>query len=248
VIQTHGFRTGRFSMDGLNDWGTGFAARALAAQGFLVLQSSMFAENTPQEGQNEMKRYEGAIDYLDGLGFIERHHVGIVGFSRGFYEVGYTLTHSKYAFAAAVLADGIDAGYFSYLSREHPGYISLNGGQPFREGLRLWLENSPTFSLGNIHTPVRLEAHGQSSGVLGLWEWFSGLSQRNKPVELIYLPDAPHLVVKPWEQMTAEQGLVDWFRFWLKDEEDSDPAKCQQYVRWRILKRSNFSENAGAGN
>jgi len=25
--------------------------------------------------------------------------------------------------------------------------------------------------------------------------------------------DAAHLVVKPWERMVTQQGLVDWFRF-----------------------------------
>jgi hypothetical protein len=29
--------------------------------------------------------------------------------------------------------------------------------------------------------------------------------------------------------------LVDWFRFWLKNEEDPDPAKAEQYKRWREL-------------
>jgi hypothetical protein len=29
---------------------------------------------------------------------------------------------------------------------------------------------------------------------------------------------------------------VDWFRFWLKGEEDPDPAKVEQYARWRELR------------
>jgi hypothetical protein len=30
---------------------------------------------------------------------------------------------------------------------------------------------------------------------------------------------------------------VDWFRFLLHDYEDPDPAKKEQYVRWRGLKK-----------
>jgi hypothetical protein len=45
------------------------------------------------------------------------------------------------------------------------------------------------------------------------------------------------LVVKPWERIVSQQGLVDWFRFWLKREEDPDPAKAKQYPRWRGLKK-----------
>jgi len=29
---------------------------------------------------------------------------------------------------------------------------------------------------------------------------------------------------------------VDWFRFWLKGEEDPDPAKAGQYTRWRKMR------------
>src|SRR5205807_7980587 len=39
VIQTHGFTEKRFSMDGLNEWSNGYAARPLAAEGFVVLQT-----------------------------------------------------------------------------------------------------------------------------------------------------------------------------------------------------------------
>ena len=37
--------------------------------------------------------------------------------------------------------------------------------------------------------------------------------------------------------MVAQQGLVDWFRFWLKGEEDSNPVKAPQYARWRELRK-----------
>jgi hypothetical protein len=30
---------------------------------------------------------------------------------------------------------------------------------------------------------------------------------------------------------------VDWFCFWLKGEEDPDPAKASQYARWRELRK-----------
>jgi hypothetical protein len=32
--------------------------------------------------------------------------------------------------------------------------------------------------------------------------------------------------------MVSQQGNVDWFTFWLKNEEDPDPAKREQYIRW----------------
>jgi hypothetical protein len=66
----------------------------------------------------------------------------------------------------------------------------------------------------------------------------------DKPVDFILLPDAPHIVVKPWERLATQQGLVDWFRFWLQGEEDPDPAKAEQYKRWRGLKQMQAENDA----
>jgi dipeptidyl aminopeptidase/acylaminoacyl peptidase len=241
VIQTHGFSSERFMIDG--PWTSVFAAQPLASKGFVVLQVGGSEDKemlrrtieTPQEAPSQMAEYEGAIDYLDSRGLIDRNRVGIIGFSRTVYIVEYTLTHSRYQFSAASLADGINGGYFSYLVFPSDGYDLLNGGTPFGDALALWFKNSPGFNLDKVRTPVRLESYGFSGSVLSEWEWFSGLSLLHRPVELIYLPYAPHILVKPWERMTSQQGTVDWFAFWLKGEEDSDATKHDQYARWRQL-------------
>src|ERR1700758_4687065 len=88
-----------------------------------------------------------------------------------------------------------------------------------------WRKTAPsvTFALAT-RTPVRLKAHGFYH-TLGSWEWFSGLTHLNRLVELVYLPGAPHLLVKPWDRLASQQGTVDWFSFWLKGEESSESAK-----------------------
>jgi len=256
VIQTHGFNPKRFSMDGFNDWDSAFAARAMAAKGFMVLQSYImsgnsetsrgnFTASTPQQAAklSAMAAYEGAIDNLDTSGLIDRNSVGIIGFSRTVAYVAYSLTHSQYRFRAAVLTDGTDAGYFQHLALPFAAWDddALNGAQePFGDGLKQWLKESPSFNLDKVQAPVRLVAL-QPFSLLESWEWFIGLKLQHKPVDLVYLPDAVHLVAKPWERMVAQQGLVDWFRFWLKGEEDPDPAKAEQYARWRELRKQGVS-------
>ncbi len=244
VMQTHGFKPSRFMIDG--PWGGGaFSAQPLANKGFVVLQVGGSKDpaqdrtfiDTTQEAPREMAAYEGAIDYLDGRGLIDAKLVGIIGFSRTEYSVKYALTHSKYRFAAATVADGIDAGYFSYMVFPNKGYENLNGGPPFGEALQLWLKNSPGFNLDKVRTPVRIEAYSPFS-LLGLqWEWFSGLTYLRKPVDFLYLRDGTHLLVRPWQRLASQQGNVDWFSFWLKGEEDADPAKAEQYARWRELRK-----------
>ena len=57
-----------------------------------------------------------------------------------------------------------------------------------------------------------------------------------RPVELAYMPEGAHILEKPRDRMVSQQGNVDWFCFWLKNEEDPDPTKVEQYVRWRKLR------------
>jgi hypothetical protein len=243
VIQTHGLNIRRFEIDG--PWHSAFAARMLAGRNIVVLQPGHAKDpsddlkvfNSPEEAPREMAAYEGAIDYLYGRGLIDRGRVGIIGFSRTVWKVEFALTHSKYSFAAATLADGFDAGYWQYLL--YPGadtdFARVNGGPPFGRSFSEWLSRSPSFHLDQVQAAVRIEAYGFYSA-LGSWEWFSGLTHLEKPVELVYLPGAPHLLVRPWDRLASQQGNVDWFCFWLKREEDPDPAKSKQYERWRAMR------------
>jgi dipeptidyl aminopeptidase/acylaminoacyl peptidase len=241
VIQTHASTRTEFWING--PWNSAFAAQPLAAQGIVVLQIGHGTESggymshhrSLEEGPREMAAYEGAIDYLDRLGIVDRGRVGIIGFSRTQYHVEYTLTHSSYSFAAVTLADGFDGSYLQYLANPYSekDYVFVNGGPPFGATFANWLEHSPSFRLDRLHMPVRIESY--RGGIVGSWELFSVLTHLGRPAELVYLPDAAHLLVKPWERLTSQQGNVDWFSFWLKGEEDPDPSKGEQYVRWRAM-------------
>ena len=245
VIQTHGFNKDKFWIDG--PFSSAFAAQPLAAKGIVVLQVGGSAQTgqgknvtgTPEEGPREMAAYEGAIDHLDRRGLIDRDRVGITGFSRTVFKVGYTLTHSKYHFAAATLADGFEGGYVNYVLFQGVDSVGVNGGLPSGASLDLWLKNAPGFNLDRVTAPVRIEEYAYGS-LLGGWEWFSGLSFRAKPVELIWIPFGTHLLVKPWERLVSQRGNVDWFDYWLQGRSDPDPAKRQQYQRWEAM-RAQFS-------
>lgn len=240
VIQTHGWTTNRFWMDG--PFTTAFAAQALAGRGFFVLQddSPAIYDSTSEEAPRAMASYDGAIDHLDRKGLIDQNRVGIIGFSRTYWHVTYALTHSKHHFAAAAIADGFDGSYFQYMafSNTDPGsaaaYEHIYGGAPYGKRLSQWVKQSPAFLMDRIETPLRIQTLYPAS-LLSDWPWYSGLSRLGKPVEMIYIPEGTHILEKPWDRMISQQGNVDWFCFWLKGEEDPDPAKAEQYKRWREL-------------
>ncbi len=101
------------------------------------------------------------------------------------------------------------------------------------------MKNSPEFNLDKVETPVRLVALGKTSLPGDLWQWYAGLSLQKKPVDFVLIPDATHIYGKASECVLKQQGLVDWFTFWLKGEEDPNPAKTGQYARWRQLRKEN---------
>jgi len=226
VIQTHGFDPGQFWIAG--PFATAFAAQALAGMEFVVLQvpDSHHSMDTPEEAVEMAATYENAIDDLDSKGIIDPKRVGIVGFSRTGLYVRYMLTHERHHLAAAVIADGFDDGFWTYLAyaNESSYFASeleeLNGASPFGEGLNSWLNRSSGFLLEKVDTPVQIQVN-DSGSLLGNWDWFVGLKRLHKPVELLYFPNGTHILERPSERMASEQAVVDWFRFWLKGEGNS---------------------------
>ncbi len=244
VIQTHGFDSTLFLPAGFGV--TAYAAQPLASAGIMVLQIGESREHIPtvtaREAPAMEEGIEAAIDHLDSLGFIDPMRVGLSGFSRTCYYAEYLLTHSTHPIAAAAIADGVDMGYLQYMLFEH-GPVhdevqleadSIYGGPPWGVTLARW-KDAPGFNLDHVHAPVLVEAIGPLS-LLEEWEIYAGLILQNKPAEMLYLPGGVHILQKPWERIVSQQGVVDWFRFWLQSYEDPDPAKAPQYARWRRLR------------
>jgi len=187
--------------------------------------------------------YEAAIQQLANEGLVDQNLVGIVGFSRTCYYVLEALTTGAQHFKAASITDGFNLGYLQYLAQvgisgnriphEAEGMI---GASPSGEGLQQWFKRSPEFNMDRVTTPLQVVANGRPD-VLFMWEPYAALRILNKPVDLIVLREGTHVLTNPGERMVSQGSCVDWFRFWLKGEEDPDPVKAEQYTRWRDLRR-----------
>jgi dipeptidyl aminopeptidase/acylaminoacyl peptidase len=255
VIQTHGFSSEQFLLDG--PFTTAMAAEELANKGIAVLQlpqSPLELADTCKRGGPAQSQIESAIDYLDNIGLIDRNRVGLVGFSITGFNVRQALVNSNYRFAAATSAEGNDWGYWTYVVGGNWGaWMSQSecayGGPPWDNNWDRWFKDSISFHYDRIHAPLRLESDSNENwaGVLNEWENFIALKRLHKPVELIYVPHGSHPVVKPLDRLTSQQGNVDWMVFWLKGEEDPDPSKAEQYARWHELQKLQQAENEKLG-
>jgi dipeptidyl aminopeptidase/acylaminoacyl peptidase len=246
VLQTHGFNDKEFLTDGF--YPTANAARPMAGRGIVVLQIGEIAMNdkimeTPKEPETVRKGYVAAIKQLDSEGLIDPHKVGIIGFSRTGWYVLDSLLHAKEYFAAATLAECTYVSFGEYIMNADyggPGRAkSIAGGigpAPFGEGLQAWLAKSAGFNTDKIDAPVLYEANSPVA-LLYSWDMYALMRLQNKPVDLLYLRNGEHLLVKPRERLASQEMNVDWYDFWLNGHEDPDPAKADQYARWRELRR-----------
>jgi hypothetical protein len=243
VIQNHGFRPDRFIPSGL--FTTVNAARALASAGIAVLQVEDCAAAGLLEAACQVAGYDAAVAALARDGLIDPEQVGIMGFSRTCYYVLAALTRGAVNFKAALIANGVNAGYlqsilYPSIERDAEGII---GAAPYGAGLKQWLERSPVFNLERVRAPLRIEASEGPATLLFLWEPYALLTYMKKPVDLSYHRDrGTHPLTNPAQRLASQGGAVDWFRFWLQGYERREPVPgssetaaslAEQYTRWR---------------
>jgi hypothetical protein len=238
VIQTHGFAEAEFRPSGV--FPTAFAARALAAVGIAVLQvgGGDCPIATLDEGPCAVSGYEAATNQLVSEGLVDPEKIGIIGFSRTCFYVMEALTTGSLRLKAASITDGVMEDYLQYMMFDVGANEanSMIGAKPFGEGLQQWFRRSPGFNLNKVTAPLLVVGNGPLS-LLGMWEPYAGLRYLQKPVDLIMLNTDEHVLTNPVVRMASQGGSVDWFCFWLKDEEDPDPSKAEQYIRWHQLRK-----------
>ncbi|HEY5755677.1 MAG TPA: hypothetical protein VIU34_07630, partial [Steroidobacter sp.] len=191
------------------------ATQMLAAQGFMVLykheQSMRDVMETPAEAERVRQDTERVVAQLDREGLIDPTRVGISGWSRAGFYTSYLVIHSSIKFAAAINTDG--------------------GASEYTDGMRPFTDAE----LSQIRTPVMFQSHGLWSLVYH-GQMADRMNQLGRPAEILYFATASHSTTRPQHRLRSLGSSIDWWRFWLKGEADSDPAKAAQYQHWRELR------------
>ena len=240
VIQTHGFVQDRFFRVGYSE--TANAGRALASRGIIVLQLGIPAsdERPVDLDKAGVDVYVAAIDFLTSKGIVDPEKVGISGFSFTGLTVASSIAQAPERFAAAVVANADPltwTGYYSYVDSPNHGLVEemFVGAPPIGDGLKVWLEKSPSLSTDAIQAAVLVSATDPFH-LLSLWDFYAALRYQGKPVELQFIRSGKHSLTKPLHRVAHQELIVDWFDFWLDGDEDDDPRKANQYQRWRNMR------------
>jgi len=229
------------------NWMTNYPAQKFSADGYVVLlmnfprlpgwEGKDFKKGSVAEGYSPLSSMKNIIEQLNKQGIIDTSKTGIMGLSHGCFLTEFAIAHSSlFKVASAANGGDWDPGIYWLMgnkgSREY--YERIMGGPPYGETLKNWVEFSPAFNAHKVKTPVLMQFNPDQA-MLGL-EFFTALRVNNVPVEFVIYPDESHIFTQPVHRINSMKANLDWFNFWLKGEEDSDPGKTDQYKRWHKLK------------
>ena len=216
-------RTDRpFIFDGVRQL-SGFAAQTLAAEGFVVLYTRephwRGKMGTTAEGPLLQAHIEAAVTKLDREVLIDPARIGISGWSRAGYYTHYLTIHSSVSFAAAITIDG--------------GNVEYNDSmRPFTDA-----------ELSRVTTPLLFQPHRSPIHSAFMAD---RLAAMGKATEILWFKTASHTTTRPQHRFRSLDTHLDWWKFWLKDEESDDPAKAEQMNQWRKLREMRDADLAKA--
>jgi dipeptidyl aminopeptidase/acylaminoacyl peptidase len=245
--------------DGFLRGGVGdeYPIQVFAANGFAVLDfnSGKFRqklgdfESAALMMQSPMEGMAAAVEKLADMRIVDPARVGITGLSFGAELVDYSISHTNLFHAAIESGGGAWDPYVYFLGPDKMrAYdFSIYGlGSPEGESAAKWQRVSASLNVQRILSPLLINA--AESEYIGDMQLIITLRQSKKPVEMFIYAGELHEKNQPKHRYEIYERNVDWLNFWLQNKEDPDPAKAEQYKRWRELRNLSEKDARSASN
>jgi hypothetical protein len=183
----------------------------------------------------------GLIADLAKDGKLDPTRVGLSGQSLGANVGAYCISHSN-AIAAAAFRHGsaLERARWDLFDTEAwmrgpDGFFArMHMPDPRNDPTGRWDEMSVSRRAREINTPTLIQDEdAEYLSALPLW---SAMREEGKAVEMYVFPEEAHLLARPIHTLVNFERQIDWFKFWLKNEEDVTPSKRVQYDRWNRLR------------
>lgn len=193
---------------------------------------SMYGESTLQ-----------ALDSVIARGFVDERRMGIGGVSAGTFAPLFMV--QKHDRMAAV---SISSGTWSQLEYYLPtGNVRKAGIAPWivkpqGAGMELWRRLDLAENVETIEAPILMNV--PASEMPTLVRLVTHMAEAGKPYDFYVFSGETHIKWQPAHIDAIVRRNLDWFGFWLQDREDPDPAKAEQYARWRELKKQHQADSA----
>jgi dipeptidyl aminopeptidase/acylaminoacyl peptidase len=227
--------------------GDEYPIQVFAARGFAVLDVELVPFYGYKSGDFEsflwsyyapIADFEAAIKIVVDMGVVDRSRKGISGLSYGARLTSFAISHSDLFQAAIVSGPNGDDPFFYYLDdpfQMKAGFGAGALGWPEGETSKKWHQLSPALNAASVKAPLLVNS--ADSELLAGMQFYTSLLQLGKAIEVFIYPDEEHEKNQPKHRYEIYQRNVDWFDFWLNGREDAEPAKAEQYKRWRKLQK-----------
>ncbi|MBL4838705.1 MAG: Atxe2 family lasso peptide isopeptidase [Kordiimonadaceae bacterium] len=184
---------------------------------------------------------ENMVDILKKKGLIDPKRVGITGLSAGAQTLTTALLAKNYAAASTAAIGGPPPSFelppFSFFRKVKDHVF---GGTPFSAtGFDMRAKHSIGLNAHRIDTPLLVQIPDREY----LWskQNYHALKEASKPVEAHIYPNEYHVKWQPAHRYMVYSRNIDWFNFWLRDVEDKDSTKAEQYKRWKDLRQKHHA-------
>lgn len=185
---------------------------------------------------------ERMVDELVVRGVIDPSKVGITGLSQGVITLESAILRRDYAAASAgyTLSPSI---VFELSTQSFWGKVvnEIMGGGPLsEEGFDNRKKYMLNWNADRTNTPFLIQVADREYHYTV--QNYNALLDAGKPVEKWIFPDEYHVKWQPAHRLNVYRRNLQWFKFWLQNEEVDQPVDPDQYVRWRKL-RDNHCTN-----
>lgn len=230
--------------------GDEYPIHVLAANGFMVLSYHMpwpsqryaarrdviraqFEDN--YERRSALSALLTILETLKLRGLIDTDRIAITGLSDGESQVKFAITQTK-KFAAAIVSAARDYGtvYYSYNKQERKLWRSVLGGSPDEDKEGLYNILSIGRNAESLKAPLLVNVSDQE--FIASVESVVRLQDAGRPVEMYVYPGEYHFKWQPQHRLAIYRRNIQWLKFWLMGEEESDPVSPGQYERWRKMR------------
>ena len=193
-----------------------------------------------------LEAIEWVIDHLTSEGVVDPERVGVSGLSYGAEISMYVYWKSRRIRAISAATGSWEPSWYYLGGLGWAGFVNDTGmTDPTIEGFSKWKELSAGLNARPDLPPLLWQAPDEER--LGCVETWVELRRAGAQVEWLEYTDEGHVKRSPANVWWVHQRNLDWFRFWLKDEEDPDARKTAQYVRWRAMRSHWEAAKARAG-
>lgn len=219
---------------------------ALVAHGIAVFaMNSREANNVSTTGdfRSEISRVERPLRAMEWVqrklveeGIIAPGQCGLTGLSYGTEIAMYAYWKSKIFRAVSVATATWEPTAYILGGIPYAKYLDSRGFTLPDDGSYVkWKELSAGLNARPDLPPLLVQSpDGEEYSTVETW---FRLRRIGAPVEWYEYPGEGHVKRGSANRWWVYQRNLDWFRFWLKGEEDPDPAKAEQYARWRALRK-----------